>query len=107
MAIISNRLWHTRFGGDPGIVGRSVRISGQSTTVVGVMPPGLLLIGTDLWMPWGGNVDACPATAGSSRCGPASPGASLAAANAGARRRSRGGPIRAIAVSSRSTRAGR
>ena len=40
-AIISNRLWHTRFGGDPGIVGRSVRISSQSTTVVGVMPPGL------------------------------------------------------------------
>ena len=60
VAIISNRLWHTRFGGDPAIVGRSVRIGGQSTTVVGVMPPGLLLIGTDLWMPWGGNRTAVP-----------------------------------------------
>ena len=31
VAIISNRLWHSRFGGDPGIVGRSVRIGSQST----------------------------------------------------------------------------
>jgi predicted permease len=60
VAIISNRLWYSRFGGDPGIVGRSVRVGGQSTTVVGVMPPGLLLIGTDLWLPWGGNADAVP-----------------------------------------------
>ena len=60
VAIISNRLWHTRFGGDPAIVGRSVRIGGQSTTVVGVMPPGLLLIGTYLWMPWGGNRTVVP-----------------------------------------------
>jgi predicted permease len=60
VAIISNRLWHTRFGGDPGIVGRGVRIGNQSTTVVGVMPPGLLLIGTDLWLPWGGSPDAVP-----------------------------------------------
>ena len=60
VAIISNRLWHSRFGGDPAIVGRSVRISGQSTTIVGVMPPGLLLIGTDLWLPWGGNRESVP-----------------------------------------------
>ena len=52
VAIISNRLWHSRFGADPGIVNRTIRIGGQSTTVVGVMPPGLILIGTDLWMPW-------------------------------------------------------
>jgi predicted permease len=60
VAIISNRIWRSRFGGDPAIVGRSVRVGSQSTTVVGVMPPGLLLIGTDLWLPWGGNVDAVP-----------------------------------------------
>ena len=83
VAIISNRLWHTRFGGDPGIVGRSVRISSQSTTVVGVMPPGLLLIGTDLWMPWGGNVDAVPRNRRQfTVVARLRPGASLAAANA-------------------------
>jgi putative ABC transport system permease protein len=60
VAIISNRLWHSRFGGDPRIVGRSVRIGNQSATVVGVMPPGLLLIGTDLWLPWGGDQAKMP-----------------------------------------------
>ncbi|HXW03840.1 MAG TPA: ABC transporter permease [Vicinamibacterales bacterium] len=54
-AIISHRLWRTRFGGDPGILDRPIRIGGQSASVVGVMPPGLLLIGTDLWIPWGGD----------------------------------------------------
>ena len=83
VAIISNRLWHTRFGGDPAIVGRSVRIGGQSTTVVGVMPPGLLLIGTDLWMPWGGNRTAMPRNVRQfTVAGRLRPGASLAAANA-------------------------
>jgi putative ABC transport system permease protein len=55
VAIISHRLWRTRFGGDPNILARAIRISGQTTTVVGVMPPGLTLIGTDLWLPWGGD----------------------------------------------------
>ena len=60
VAIISHRLWQTRFGSDPSIIGRSLRISGISRTVVGVMPPGLLLIGTDLWIPWGGDTAAIP-----------------------------------------------
>ena len=55
VAIISHRLWQTRFGADPGILNRAIRISGRSATVVGVMPPGLLVIGTDLWIPWGGD----------------------------------------------------
>lgn len=83
VAIISNRLWHTRFGGDPGIVGRSVRIGSLSTTVVGVMPPGLLLIGTDLWLPWGGNADAVPRNRRQfTVVARLRPGASIAAANA-------------------------
>ena len=50
--IISYRLWQGRFGGDPNIVGSSVKVNGVPTTVVGVMPPQLLLLGTDLWLPW-------------------------------------------------------
>ena len=53
VAIISHRLWQSRFGGDPGILDRPIRVSGQAVSIVGVMPPGLLLIGTDLWLPWG------------------------------------------------------
>ena len=49
--IISYRLWQGRFGGDANIVGSSVRVNGVPTTVVGVMPPELLLLGTDLWLP--------------------------------------------------------
>ncbi|HEV3485223.1 MAG TPA: ABC transporter permease, partial [Vicinamibacterales bacterium] len=52
VAIISHRLWQSRFGGDPAILSRSIRIGGESTAVVGVMPAGLLVIGTDLWLPW-------------------------------------------------------
>ncbi len=54
-AIISHRLWQSRFGGDPGLVNRAIRVNGRATSVVGVMPPGLVLIGTDLWVPWGGD----------------------------------------------------
>jgi putative ABC transport system permease protein len=55
VAIISHRLWQGRFAGDPGILDKPVRINGRATSVVGVMPPGLVVIGTDLWLPWGGD----------------------------------------------------
>ena len=55
VAILSHRLWQGRFGGDPAIVGSAVHINGVPTTVVGVMPPELLLVGIDLWIPWGRN----------------------------------------------------
>ena len=60
VAIISHRLWQSRFGADPGIVGRSVRIDGRTTTVVGVMPKGLVLIGADMWVPWGSDPTKWP-----------------------------------------------
>jgi putative ABC transport system permease protein len=40
VAIISDGLWKRRFGADRGVVGRSLRLSGESYTVVGVMRPG-------------------------------------------------------------------
>jgi putative ABC transport system permease protein len=52
VAIISHRLWQSRFGGDPGILDRPIRVSGRAVSIVGVMPPGLVIIGTDLWLPW-------------------------------------------------------
>jgi predicted permease len=55
VAILSHRLWQGRFGGDPAIVGRAVHVNGVPTTVVGVMPPELLVLGVDLWIPWAGN----------------------------------------------------
>ncbi|HVT18496.1 MAG TPA: ABC transporter permease [Thermoanaerobaculia bacterium] len=39
VALLSHRLWQSHYGGDPGIVGKTVRINGQATTVAGVMGP--------------------------------------------------------------------
>ncbi|HEX5438799.1 MAG TPA: ABC transporter permease [Gemmatimonadaceae bacterium] len=39
VVIISDALWHRRFGGDPGIIGRAITLDGKPTTVIGVMPP--------------------------------------------------------------------
>ena len=39
VVVLSYGTWAQRFGADPTVVGRVVRINGQPTTVVGVMPP--------------------------------------------------------------------
>lgn len=38
VAILSHALWQRRFGGDPGVIGRTIEIDHASYTVVGVMP---------------------------------------------------------------------
>jgi predicted permease len=38
VAILTDRLWRSRFGADPGIVGRRVQLDGETVEVVGVMP---------------------------------------------------------------------
>jgi predicted permease len=51
--VLSDRLWHRRFGGDPAVLGRSLRIDGQLWTVAGVMGRGFHFPQpeTDLWLP--------------------------------------------------------
>lgn len=38
VAVMSYDEWQHRFGGDPGIIGQSVRYNGSATTIIGVMP---------------------------------------------------------------------
>ena len=38
--ILGASLWRRQFGGDPSIIGRTIRIEGDPSTVVGVMPDG-------------------------------------------------------------------
>ncbi len=38
VAAISEGLWRTRFASDPGVIGRTLRINGESYQIVGVMP---------------------------------------------------------------------
>jgi putative ABC transport system permease protein len=52
VVILSYGLWQGRYGGDPQVVGRIVRISGQPATVIGVMPEGFSYpLVTDIWLP--------------------------------------------------------
>lgn len=39
VGIISDALWHRDFGGDPHVLGRTVRTAGGPVTIVGVLPP--------------------------------------------------------------------
>ena len=51
--ILSYSLWQRRFGGDPGIVGHSILLDGESRTVVGIMPASFRVPSpkTELWVP--------------------------------------------------------
>jgi MacB-like periplasmic core domain len=40
VAVLSHRLWTTRFGSDPAVVGKQVNINNVAFTVVGVTPAG-------------------------------------------------------------------
>lgn len=53
VVVLADGLWRTRFGADPGVVGRAVEIDGANVEVVGVMPPGFAfsLPETQLWLP--------------------------------------------------------
>ena len=43
VVLLSYGLWQSRYGGDSGIIGRSILMDGAKTTVIGVMPAGFAL----------------------------------------------------------------
>jgi putative ABC transport system permease protein len=52
VVVLSHGLWERRFGADKNIVGSNVLIGGESTSIVGVMPPGFDYPGqSELWVP--------------------------------------------------------
>jgi putative ABC transport system permease protein len=52
VVILSHGAWTSRYGGDPAIIGRVVKVNGEPTTVIGVMPEGFTYpLVADLWMP--------------------------------------------------------
>jgi predicted permease len=51
VVILSDRLWRTHFQADPAIVGRTLQLSGEPFTVIGVMPPGVQHVGGDFHTP--------------------------------------------------------
>ncbi len=55
VVVLADGLWRTRFGADPGVVGRVVDIDGESVEVVGVMPAGFSFSrpNAEIWQPLG------------------------------------------------------
>jgi putative ABC transport system permease protein len=48
VVVLSHNFWLRHFGGDRGVIGRTIPLSGNSYTVVGVMPPRFNAMGADL-----------------------------------------------------------
>lgn len=44
--ILSHGFWQERYGGDPGILGRDLRVDGRPYTIIGVLPEGFDFLGT-------------------------------------------------------------
>ncbi len=53
VVVLSERFWRARLGGDPGVVGNTVSVSGRARTVVGIAPARFALPDrtTDVWTP--------------------------------------------------------
>lgn len=52
VAVISHRLWLQSFGGDPAVLGATIRINGAALTVIGVTEPRFDYPGNvDIWIP--------------------------------------------------------
>ncbi|MDI1335680.1 MAG: ABC transporter permease [Lacunisphaera sp.] len=52
--VLSHALWKNRFGANPAIIGRSIRLNTQAYTVIGVMPEGFYFPNprTQAWVPF-------------------------------------------------------
>jgi putative ABC transport system permease protein len=54
VAMLSHRLWQSRFGSDAAVIGRTLMLDGRGYTLAGVLPAGFRLAPTtDIWMPAG------------------------------------------------------
>jgi len=51
--VLSFALWQSQFAGDPGVLGKDLRLDGQPFTIVGVMPKGFYFLNPNvlLWRP--------------------------------------------------------
>jgi predicted permease len=59
VAVVSERFWRTRLGGDASALGSTIRVNGTPVTVIGVGPPGFrghMLVPVDVFLPLGAGV---------------------------------------------------
>jgi len=54
VVMLSHRLWQSRFGSDPSVIGRTFLLDGKGYTLIGVLPNAFRMAPTtDIWMPTG------------------------------------------------------
>ena len=54
VVILSHRLWQSRFGSDPAVVGRTISLDDRRFTIQGVLPASFpLMRNAELWLPFG------------------------------------------------------
>jgi putative ABC transport system permease protein len=57
VAVLSDEFWRSKLGADPSVVGKSLMIDGEPTTIVGILTPdfriphGFQVLRADVWMP--------------------------------------------------------
>jgi putative ABC transport system permease protein len=51
VTVLGYKFWQRAFGGDPGVLGRKLRINDKLRTVIGVMPPRFMWRGADVYLP--------------------------------------------------------
>ncbi|MGH9392628.1 MAG: ABC transporter permease, partial [Terriglobales bacterium] len=72
VAVLSDRVWRSRFGGDPAVLGRTLRAGGRSYAIIGVLPAryrgsDLAMLGSEgdaVWVPAVSSPAAAAAPAG-------------------------------------------
>ena len=47
--LIGEGFWTRQYGADPSIIGRTITVGGSPSTVVGILPSGVLPRGADVW----------------------------------------------------------
>ncbi len=82
VVLIGHKFWKSRFGGDPKIVGQTLRLNEHAYTVVGVLPPGEPWLSDQLYLPFGYHADASRGSWEFSVIGRLRPGVSMAGARA-------------------------
>lgn len=51
VVVLRHRAWVSLFGGDTGVIGRTITVNGEVLTIVGVMPARFTWHAADLWIP--------------------------------------------------------
>jgi predicted permease len=54
VAVVTDRAWRARFGADPAVVGRTIRLNNRAVTIIGIGPRGFNgeagVLATDFWV---------------------------------------------------------